>query len=591
MEKSFAERDIWAAWIDVDPRFAELRKDPRYRQFAERIKPLKEEDAIHQSQIETKILSVKNTEETGKVEDIKEIGVLPTVSKKRYKILAVSVLVMLSVVYFGYRYGIITVEFGEKKSADTPVAATPTTQKAIAILPFKADQNSENENFLGIGLAESLYRKLGQVKELSVRPAMLNLSREQSAKELGESFGVAYILRGTLHETAETIQINAELIDTFNETVIWAEQFNEPIKDFPSLQVAISERVLRALTVQLTAAESQRIKKNYTQNSEAYQLYLIGRYQMANRSVENLRRAIDTFSRARDLDADFALAYAGLADAYSLLNLYQIDPPKNAYSMARENAQKALSIDEGLAEAHASLAYVLFYNDRNRAGAEKHFLRAIELNPSYSTAHHWFALALAAMGKRDESIRQINAAAELEPQSAIIHSAAGLVYFYAEHYEEGLNACNQSLNIDLGMVPAYKTKRIISETTGNYEEALSAYRNERAFRGNTDEDEPGWAMITAQVFAVGGKRKEALNELEKVFKSKRVLNNLRAFAYEIAVAYALLGEQGKALEWLEKAEINKDHSFNFAMVDPRLAILRSSSHYAEIVSVLQVKNP
>ncbi len=589
LEKAFEERDFWAAWINVDPRFDDLKKDARFDEFVKKIKPLtveKIDDAIHQSHIATKILPEKTTDESIKIENTQEVKI--SNPKRNYKKWAIATAAVLALIFIGNRLGFIGIEFKKTSTPTaTPNISTNSKQKAIAILPFKTDSHTENEESLGVGLAESLYKKLGQVKELSVRPAMLNLSREQSPKELGTSFGVAYILRGTLHNTGVNIQVDAELIDTNNEKILWAERFDEPIKDFPSLQIAISERVLNALTVQLTANERNRIKKSYTENSEAYQLYLVGRYQMANRSADNLNKAIATFSKARDLDPNFVLAYVGLADAYALLNLYQIPPPSDAYDKARENARKALELDENLAEAHASLAYVLFFNARNRAEAETHFRKAIELNPSYSTAHHWFALALAAMGKREESIEQIKLAMELEPRSAIIKTAAGLVYYYARQYEEALAVSRKSLEIDTGMVPAHKTMRVIYEAMGTYQEAEVAYQKERSFRGNTDENEPGWAMITAQVQAVGGKRDEALKSLQKALDSTVVTDNPKGFAFEIAVAYSLLDEKEKAIDWLEKAESAKDHSFNFMLVDPRLDKLRENPRYLELAKKLQ----
>lgn len=589
LEKSIVERDVWAAWILVDPRFDELKKDPRFESFAARIKPLENDNEIHQSYIETRILPEIITNEAIKSKDTEDVAIVSK-PKRRYAVWASLAASAIALISLGYWYGFIGIEI-KRDNGVTSASNIPTDrkQKAIAVLPFKTDVANETEESLGVGLAESLYKKLGQVKELSVRPAMLNLSREQSPKDLGQSFGVAYILRGTLHNTGGNIQVSAELVDTNNENILWAEKFDEPSKDLPSLQVAISERVLNALTIQLTAHESQRIKKSFTDNSEAYQLYLVGRYQMANRNVDNINRAIETFTRSRSLDPNFALAYAGLADAYAVLNLYQIPPPPDAYEKARENARKALELDENLAEAHASLAYVLYYNDRNRAEAEVHFRKAIELNPSYSTGHHWFALALAGMGKNDEAIEQIKLAMELEPRSAIIKTAAGLVYLYARRYEDGINVVQQSLEIDKGMVPAHKTMRVIYEATGDYPKAVISYQQERNFRGNTDENEPGWAMITAQVEAIGGKPEEALKSLQKALDSPRVINNPKAFSYEIALAYTFLGETEKALDWLEKARDNKDHSFNFILVDPRLDKVRSNPRYAELAKVLQVK--
>jgi tetratricopeptide (TPR) repeat protein len=303
---------------------------------------------------------------------------------------------------------------------------------------------------------------------------------------------------------------------------------------------------------------------------------------MRSRRPQNLYQAIETFEKAKAKDPKFVLAFVGLADAYALLNLYEIPPPPDAYANAKKNALKALELDDSLAEAQASLGYILFYGDWNRTKAEKHFRRAIELNPSYSTAHHWFALALAAMGKRDESIEQINLAMQLEPKSAVIHSAAGLVYYYARRYEEALEMCRRSLEIDPGFVPALKTMRVINEAAGNYEQANEAYSKERNFAGNADENEPGWAMITAQVKSVGGKTGEAAENLKNALSSPDVTQNLRGFAYEFAIAYALLGEKENAVKWIETAKELKDHGFNFVNVDPRLDNLRQDAKFQQL---------
>jgi tetratricopeptide (TPR) repeat protein len=246
---------------------------------------------------------------------------------------------------------------------------------------------------------------------------------------------------------------------------------------------------------------------------------------------------------------------------------------------------KALELDGELAEAHASLGYILFYGERKRAEAETEFHRAIELNPSYSTAYHWSAMAYAAMGKTDEAIANINKAMELEPRSAIVHSAAGLVYYYARRYDEAISFCRKSLEINVGFVPAHKQMRVIYEAAGNFEEAQNAYQKERIFVGNTDEKEPGWLMITAQVQAVGGKRDEALANLKRVEESSYIKNNPKAYADEIAIAYALLGETEKSLEWLEKGKNAFSHSYNFASVEPRYDKIRTDARFIELTII------
>ncbi len=597
--KSFDERDFWAIWLPVDARFDVLKNDPRYDYYLGKIKPAGEtKDDIHASHIATRILppvsTTGNIQEKTPTSETKDFAPDATKKPRRnllaYAIAGAILLAIVGIVLFrgtrtipgGYEFS-----FGAQKE-NPPVAPTPPSiskQKKIAVLPFKTDSQGGKEEQLGSGLAESLYRKLGQIKELSVSPAMINLPREQTPKEIGASFGVSYILRGTLHNAGDQLQVSAELIDTITEKILWAETFDETLDDLPNLQVSISDKVLKALTIELTSADQRKINKSYTSNTEAYQLYLGGRYLMKTRSADNIHKAIELFNKSREKDVNYALAYSGLADAYALLNLYEIPPPEDAYAKAKENALKALQIDDNLAEAHASLGYILFYGEQKRSEAEAEFHRALELNPSYSTVYHWSGLAYAAMGKADESIANINKAMELEPRSAIVHSAAGLVYFYARRYDEALTFTRKSLEIDNGFVPAHKTMRVIYEAVGNYDEANNAYQKERLFAGNSDANEPGWLMITAQVQATGSKRDEALANLKKVSASNFIKNNPKAYAFEVAIAYALLGENDNAISWLEKSAAVHSQGFNFAKVDARLDKIKDDPRFREIVKV------
>jgi tetratricopeptide (TPR) repeat protein len=291
-------------------------------------------------------------------------------------------------------------------------------------------------------------------------------------------------------------------------------------------------------------------------------------------AAESLHRAIKTFTASRDKDPNFALAYAGLADAYALLNLYDIPPPPDAYDKAKENALKALTIDSQLAETHASLAYVLFNHDGNLTAAETNYRRAIELNPSYPRSFHWFALMLSATGKHEEAIEKIKTAQRLAPRSAIVHAAAGQIYFYAGDYLQAIEECRKSLAINEGFVPAHKSLRMIYAAMGNYEQTRAAYQKERIFSRDTDEANPSWLMIKAQVEVVGGKREEALKSLSRAESEPSVKNNPIAYSYEIAAAYALLGEREKAAEWLKIAEKSRANNFRFAPVDARFERIR-----------------
>ncbi|HEY7544963.1 MAG TPA: tetratricopeptide repeat protein, partial [Blastocatellia bacterium] len=345
-------------------------------------------------------------------------------------------------------------------------------------------------------------------------------------------------------------------------------------------------RVLRALKLELTAVERQQLARIYTENSQAYQLYLVGRYHWGRRNPTSLNQAINYFNQAIAKDQNFALAYAGLADCYALLNLYEIPPPPEAYAKAKENAARAIAIDDSLAEAHASLAYVKFYYDRDWAGAEKEFRRALDLNPSYATAHHWLALELSAMARHEEATDEILKAESLDPRSAIIRSAAGMIYFYARRYDRALEECRRAIEIDPGLVPAHRVMRSIYQATGDYESALAAYEKEHSFSGG--DDEPGWAIIRAQIEALKN-REEARGTLKRALAVPNLTRGADFLTYEIALAYSLIGARDEALKWMARAESIKAHSFNFAAVDPRLESVRSDLRFENLVSRLPQK--
>src|SRR5581483_3282273 len=377
------------------------------------------------------------------------------------------------------------------------------TTKSIAVLPFRTEGKDETQQSLGLGLADELTSRLSQLKQLSVRPVSAvrpYLESSAAPPQIAGELGVEYVVSGTLEHAGERVQVSARMFSTRDNRILWAEKFDEKATDLVTLRNSIAGRVLRALTLELTGSELQQFNKRPTGNSEAYQLYLVGRYHLGKRAVAGLREAIGYFNQALRHDDKFALAYAGLADCYALLQLYE-GSAGNAYPRARENALKALALDDSLTEAHASLAYVKFYFDRDQKGAEREFRRSIELNPSYATAHHWLANALSALGRHDEAVAEIGLARQLDPHSAIICSASGMTLFYARQYEPALEECRRALEFDPGLVPAHRVVRWIAEARGRADEAFAAYQQEKSFSGDAGRD---WPVILAQIRAVGG---------------------------------------------------------------------------------------
>jgi len=301
--------------------------------------------------------------------------------------------------------------------------------------------------------------------------------------------------------------------------------------------------------------------------------------------VTNIRKAIESFGSALKADGEFPLAYIGLADAYALLNLYDINPPPDAYEKAKENAQRALLIDESVAEAHATLAYVKFYGGRNRETAELEFRRAIQLNPSSAQAHHWFAIVLGAMDDRIEAISEAQIAEQLDPKSPAVKAAEAMTYSFNGQYAEAIAECDAALQIDGRFLPAIKVKRWTAVAMRDFVLAKSTFQKELEVAGGS-VDEPGWRLIEIQVTAPDEDRGAKLKQLEEAIRSTSIQKNLKAFAFEVALAYNALGETSKALDWIEKSEAAHSHSFNFLEVDPRIQNLKNDPRFRKLLEKL-----
>jgi serine/threonine protein kinase/TolB-like protein/lipoprotein NlpI len=467
--------------------------------------------------------------------------------------------------------------FKPKATVDAPAAGAA---KTIAVLPFKAVGRDEASTSLGLGLADTLTTKLGQFRQLSVRPASSVRRYLQSATEplqAGRELGVGYVISGTLEHAGDRVSVSARLLDVKDGSVLWADRFDESFSDLARLQASIAERVLRAMQLEPSRAEQQQFNKSYTSSGEAYQLYLVGLYQMGKRTTAGLREAIQVFNQAIKLDDRFALAYAGLANCHALLSTYEVPPPRDAYSLARENAMKAIALDDALAEAHAALGYVKFYYDRDRTGGERELRRAIELNPSYATAHQWLGIFLSAMGRHEEALAEIKLAEQLDPRSAIIKSAVGMLRYYARRYDDALEWTRQALELDPGLVPGHRVSRWIFQTQGRYEDAMAAYVKEKSFSGAAGQE---WPAILAQVEAAGNHPDQARAAVKR---------DSGFLCYGVAVAYAMLAgapgteDADQAFLWLAKSEAAREYSFNFMQVDPLLDKLRSDARFAELV--------
>lgn len=602
LEEALDVKEAWLNWIGIEPAFDIVRNDPRFQAILKKIGYAKfflRSDSVTGQIIEDTV----NTEDpaagprpaelhdlttlviAGGAKTDEVAGESTDVFGARKVFVGAAVLLFLAIAAGGY--------FLWNRNAAAPPAAHTLVPAAlhdqsIVILPFRSSDPSGQS--LGIGLADALSNKLGYITSVEVLSASTGraVAGDDDAV-VAKEIGVSYILRGDLKKTPDGAQLSAKMISTSAGEILWEETFSAHDGDLFGLQTKLAEKIWTSLGIQPRPLERLQVEKSHTLSAAAYELYLIGRYQMTSRTAADLRKAIATFSASLKEDPDFAPAYVGLADAYALLNLYDIEPPANAYELAEQYISRALEIDDNLADAHATRAYVRFYSRRDREGAELDFRRAIQVNPSYAQAHHWFALVLVAMNRQVEAQSEAQIAQRLDPLSLAVKSATGMSYFFDGQMPETIAECDKALAIDPGFVPALKVKRWAYAAAGDYDAARAVFEKELNHSGGSVED-PGWKIIAMQIVPNGDRNPEHLSQLRKAVSSPIVANNPFAFAYEVALAFNNLGDREKALAFLERAEAAHSHGFNFLEVDPRLSNLHREPRFQRLLRKLKVQS-
>jgi len=620
LEQALSQRDFWVVWLGIEPQFDVLRTDSRYADLLRRINypgataTPREEFIINALPTNQTIDSLadktaddyRKTESAAagasshiKVADADQAHadqskLLPLASLARHSVVwrvcAVLAVLCCCVALALFLRSRTTSAPGATTgaSATNPLeanAASNTEKRSLAVLPFTTVGASGDDQYLGVGLADLVTNKLSSLEAVSVRTSNAvrrYLNTKSASIDVGRELGVDYVLSGAVTRDGEWMHTRLELSDVRANRVLWSEITDEPFVDIIALQDSVSERIANALKLRLTSDERNRLRHRYTENSAAYQLYLAGRYHLGKRTADGLRQAITSFEQASQRDARFALAYAGLADSYALLNWYIEPPPADAFRRAKEAAIKAVELDSELAEAHASLAFIRFHYDRDSAGAAEEFRRAIMLKPNYPTAHHWYALALSATGQHDEALREVRRAEELDPRSAIIATAVANVLYHARRFDEAIAQCRKALELDPGAVGAHVVMRWAYERLGRYDEAFAVFEKERAFAGDT----PTTRAKRAHVLAAAGRGEEARNILHGLLADRA---QQWVTPYEIAVIYALLNDHDAALAWLERAEREHVVGFTFVQVDPHLDSLRDDPRFTRLLHTVSQK--
>ncbi|HKR62893.1 MAG TPA: tetratricopeptide repeat protein, partial [Thermoanaerobaculia bacterium] len=404
-------------------------------------------------------------------------------------------------------------------------------------------------------------------------------NRDVDAQSVGRELRVRAVLTGFVKHIGERLQINVELVDSVDGAQLWGETYNRQLADLMTLQEDMSHEIVEKLRLRLTGAEKKKLRKKTTENSEAYQLYLKGRFHWNKRTEESLKRGIQFFREAIDSDPSFASAYAGLADSFITLATNIPLPPQEAMPKAKAAAMKALEIDEGLAEAWASLGAVRWWFDWDWEGAEEAYRRAVELNPNYATAHDGYAMLLSARGRFGDAIDQITKAADLDPLSMIIAVHAGWPFYFARDFESATRRFRKALELDERFIPAHGWLGMALGQQHRYTEALDAFG-----RALEVDHVPILTAMLAHTHAIAGDREKALALLESLNDERR---RRYISAYDIAVVHAGLGDTTSAIAHLRAALEERSAWMVFLNVDPRLDRLHAEPEFGEIAAQLR----
>jgi len=447
---------------------------------------------------------------------------------------------------------------------------------SLAVLPFTNASRDPNAEYLSDGLTESLINSFSQLPQLRVLPpTTVFVYKGKDPLKAGRDLGVRAVLTGRVLQRGDSLIVQAELTDVKRGSQMWGKRFQEKFSDAFAVQEGIAREISQSLRLKLTGEEEKRLARRYTENPEAYDLYLKGRYYWNKRTGESIGKSIQFFQSAIEKDPGYALAYAGLADSFHLLAFYGEGPPKEFWPKARAAAVRALEIDENLAQAHALLADLKYLFDWDWPGAEREFRRAIELNPNYPTGHQWYANYLSVCGRFTAALRGIQSGQHLDPLNLVINTDVGTTYYWGGQYERAIEEQRKALELDPDFFLAHVYLGFAYLRKNLPEDAIREF----GIAGRLAPDEPDAIALRGYACGVAGRRSEA----EKALAELAALSKRRyVSAFPIAWVYVGLGNKDRAFEWLEKAYgeracrlvyLNVERAFDPLRSDPRFVDL------------------
>ena len=478
-------------------------------------------------------------------------------------------------------------ELSRKKNAavEPPPTGSAIPEKSIAVLPFENLSRDPDNAYFAEGIQDEILTRLSKIADLKVisRTSTQHYkSAPENLPEIGRQLRVAYLVEGSVQKSGDTIRVNVQLLKAADDSHLWADTYDRKLTDIFAVESEIAKRIADTLQAKLSSDAKHVLASQPTENPEAHELYLKGRYFWNRRTGENLQKAADYFQQAIEKDPSYALAYSGLADCHVLLPLYpgQGSNPRDQLPKALQAARKAVKLDETLAEAHASLARALA-SDLQLSAAMSEFNRAIELNPNYATAHQWFGECLQSQGRVEDAVTQLKRARELDPLSLINNSLLGFALDTIGKSDEAIEQLRRTIEIDPNFAHAHEYLGNVLEHKNQIEEALVEY--ETAARLSATEPNI-LAQLARAYFLVG--RKAAAQELWDKLKS--LSERQYVPAYSLALVQCAFGDKDEAIRLLEKSY--EDHApfdsgdLGWILIDHRLDPLRSDPRFKKLIA-------
>jgi len=492
-------------------------------------------------------------------------------SRRNYLFAGLAIVALVSVVAFYYAFN--------RTGVQPPKPSSTLDVKAIAVLPFRSAESDDENRMLGIGMADAVIARLSHIKSIAVRQTSSVIRYADSTPEatkIGREINVDAILEGSIQKADGRIRVSVRLFRVGDGSLAWAETFDEKEADIFALQDAISQRVASSLALQLNGEERDRLNRRFTDNVEAYHLYNKGRFFWNRRSRDDLRKSIEFYEQAIAKDDNYALAYAGIAESYVLLHTFSQAYEKDLFPKAKQAAEKALSLDQNLAEAHAALA---LYNEQyewNWEESELEFKKAISANENYATAHQWYGEFLAFRGRTSESIAETERAVDLDPLSLSTNTARAFPYMAERRYGEALERLKPALELDKDFPQALYYLGRSYEGIGRYEEAIATYEKAIAVSGRSS------FFVSAMIYSLvkNGQRQKAERTLDEVLEIERTEPISR---YVLARSLAALGKKEKALDALDEAFQNRDSLLAVVRIDPNFDEMRDEPKFQELL--------